>query len=68
MIIEILEARFPEPFDRKQVEDWVNNVAQPADQKAGCKMIRSAWTHTGGPMKYPALKGEVSQNSSSCSA
>ena len=50
MIIEILEARFPEPFDRKQVEDWVNNVAKPADEKVGCKMSRYAWTHTGGPM------------------
>ncbi len=50
MIIEILEVKFPAPFDREQVEDWVNNVAKPADEKAGCKMSRYTWTHTGGPM------------------
>jgi len=50
MIIEIWEIRFPTPVDKKQVEDFLNNVQKPADEKAGCKMIRFAWTHTGGPM------------------
>ena len=50
MIIEIWEHRFPTPVDRKQVEDWVNNVAKPAWEKAGAKMVRAAWIHTGGPM------------------
>ena len=50
MIIEIWEVRFPTPVDRKQVEDWVNNVHKPAGEKAGCKMTRFGWTHTGGPM------------------
>ncbi|TKJ46876.1 hypothetical protein CEE34_06595 [Candidatus Aerophobetes bacterium Ae_b3a] len=50
MFIEIWEGRFPTPVDRKQVEDFINNVAKPAYDKAGCKMIRFAWTHTGGPM------------------
>ncbi|TKJ46881.1 hypothetical protein CEE34_06620 [Candidatus Aerophobetes bacterium Ae_b3a] len=48
MIIEIWENRFPEPFDRKQVEDFFNNVWKPAQEKAGYKMIRYTWTHTGG--------------------
>ncbi|GAH90069.1 unnamed protein product [marine sediment metagenome] len=50
MIIEIWEHRFPSPIDRKQVEDFFNNVARPACEKAGYKMIRFTWTHTGGPM------------------
>jgi len=49
MIIEIFEHRFPTPVDRKQVEDFVNNVARPAWEKAGAKMLRPAWIHTGGP-------------------
>ncbi len=48
MIIEIWENRFPEPVDRKQVEDFLNNVHKPAAEKAGYKMIRYTWTHTGG--------------------
>ncbi|GAG56723.1 unnamed protein product [marine sediment metagenome] len=50
MIMEIWEGRFPSPVDRKQVEDFINNVAKPAREKAGCKMVRWAWTHTGEPM------------------
>ena len=59
MIIEILEARFPASVDRKQVEDWVNNVSKPADEKAGYKMIRYAWTHIGGPMNMGIFIGEL---------
>lgn len=59
MIIVIVEARFPTPVDRKQVEDFVNNVSKPADEKAGFKMIRYAWTHTGGPTNVGIFIGEL---------
>ena len=59
MIIEIWEARYPTSVDREQVEDWVNNVAKPAHEKAGYKMVRYAWLHTGGPRNMGMLIGEL---------
>lgn len=50
MIIEIWEIRFPASVDREKVEDGLRHVQKPAGREASCKMIRFAWTHTGGPM------------------
>lgn len=54
-----LEVRYPEPVDRKQVEDFMKNVAKPADEKAGYKMVRFTWVHTGGPMNMGIFIGEL---------
>lgn len=59
MIIQILEHRFVASVNREQVEDFVNNVARPAWEKAGYKMIRFAWVQTGGPMKVGIVIGEL---------
>ena len=59
MIIEIEEARFPTSVDRKQVDDFANNVAKPACEKAGYKMIRFAWMQIGGPTNMGIFIGEL---------
>lgn len=59
MIIEIWEGRFPSLVDRKQVEDHVNNIAKPACEKAGYKMVRYAWVHTDGPGNTLIAIGEL---------
>ena len=59
MIIEIWEGRFLTSVDRKQVEDHVNNVAKPACEKAGYKMVRYAWVHTDGPVNTLIAIGEL---------
>jgi len=37
----------------------MKNVAKPADEKAGYKMQRFAWVHTGGPMNMGIFIGEL---------
>ncbi|GAH90068.1 unnamed protein product [marine sediment metagenome] len=59
MIIEIWETRFPPSVDRNQVEDFVNNVWKPAGEKAGYKMIRWTWMHTGQPVEELVVIGEL---------
>jgi len=59
MIIQILEHRFVASVDREQVEEFMNNVARPAWEKAGYKMIRFAWVQTGRPMKVGIVIGEL---------
>ncbi len=59
MVIEIWEHRFLTPVDKKQVEDFTNNVWKPACEKAGYKMLRNAWTHTGGPMNILTTIAEL---------
>ena len=59
MVIEIWEIRFPAPVDKEKVEDFLNNVCKPANEKAGYKMTRWAWTNTGGPMDVLTFIGEL---------